>query len=106
MSSGESVVFVAKQDGISIGYVIGSITRPFIERCAIETIGLIEHCWVEPANRMHGLASKLVDEIERWFRERTIQYVDVQYLLGNIEAEATWARLGYQPYRVIARKTL
>lgn len=55
---------------------------------------------------MHGLVSKLVDEIEGWFRERSIQYVDVQYLLGNIDAEATWERLGYQAYRVIARKML
>lgn len=106
MSSGESRVVVARQDGKAIGYAIGTITRPFIERCAIEEIGLIEHCWVAPAYRMQGLASKLVEVLEHWFRARSIEFVDVQYLLGNSEAETTWESLGYLPYRIIARKRL
>lgn len=106
MSSDESMVLVAKWDGIAIGYAIGSITRPFIERCEIEAIGLIEHCWVEPAHRTRGVASELVDALECWFREQSIEFADVQYLLGNNEAEATWTRLGYRPYRFIARKRL
>lgn len=106
MSSGESITWVARQDGRSIGYAIGTVSRPFIERCAIEKIGLIEHCWVEPAYRTQGLATKLVNALECWFHERSIEFVDVQYLLGNSEAEATWERLGYRSYRMIARKRL
>lgn len=99
-------MIVAKQNGKAIGYAIGTVTRPFIERCAIEAIGLIEHCWVVRGHRMQGLASALVDALEHWFRVRSIEFVDVQYLLGNSEAEVTWERLGYLPYRVIARKQL
>ncbi|MBT9567965.1 MAG: GNAT family N-acetyltransferase [Thiobacillus sp.] len=106
MASDESIVLVAKRGGEPVGYAIGSLTRPFIERSAIETIGLIEHCWVEPACRRQALATKLVEALERWFSERSVEFVDVQYLLGNSEAEATWVRLGYRPYRVIARKQL
>ena len=106
LASDESSTYVAKNDGTSIGYVIGTITRPFIKRCAIERIDLIEHCWVEKECRMNGLAAKLVEAIESWFKEDSIQYIDVQYLLGNIEAEVTWEKLGYKPYRVISRKVL
>ena len=106
MSSAEAIVLVAKRDHEPVGYAIGTIARPFIERCAIESIGLIEHCWVEPACRRQGVASRLVQTLEGWFVERSIEFVDVQYLLGNTEAEATWARLGYRPYRVMAKKRL
>lgn len=106
LASDESNAYVAKNDGVSVGYVIGTITRPFIQRCTIKHIGLIEHCWVEREYRMKGIAAKLVEVIEKWFRDNSIQYIDVQYLLGNIEAEITWEKLGYKPYRVISRKIL
>ena len=106
LGSDESNTYVAKKDGLPVGYVIGTVTRPFIQRCTIEHIGLIEHCWVETEYRTRGVASKLVEVIENWFRDNAVQYVDVQYLLGNIEAEVTWEKLGYKPYRVISRKVL
>jgi len=106
LASDASFAYVAKRGGTSVGYVIGTITRPFIRRCAIQKIGLIEHCWVERECRMQGVSTKLVGAIERWFKENAIQYIDVQYLLGNIEAEVAWEKLGYTPYRVISRKAL
>lgn len=42
----------------------------------------------------------------RWFKQKSIGFVDVQYLLGNMEAENTWQNLGYEPYRVMARKII
>jgi len=106
LASDESIIYLAIINGVKVGYIIGTITRPFMQRCSIKKIGLIEHCWVESECRMNGIAAKLVDTVERWFKESSIQYVDVQYLLGNIEAELTWEKLGYKPYRVISRKVL
>jgi len=106
LASDESNAYIAKKDGTPVGYVIGTITRPFIQRCSIKNIGLIEHCWVEKKYRMENIAAKLVKIIEKWFEDNLIEYIDVQYLLGNIEAEVTWERLGYKPYRVISRKVI
>ena len=106
LASDESIVYVAKNDGVPVGYIIGTITRPFIERCSIKKIGLIEHCWVEKECRKSGFATKLVEMIEAWFKANSIQFIDVQYLLGNIEAEITWEKAGYKPYRVISRKSV
>ncbi len=106
LASDESKTYVAKKDGMPVGYVIGTVTRPFIKRCTIKHIGLIEHCWVEIECRRKGIAAELVEVIEKWFRDNSIQYIDVQYLLGNINAEVAWERLGYKPYRVISRKVL
>jgi GNAT superfamily N-acetyltransferase len=102
--SDESHIYVAKDDDVPVAYIIGTITQPFIKQSTIEKIGLIEHCWVEKKYRMNGLALKLVKIIEDWFKANSIQYIDVQYLLGNVEAELTWEKLGYKPYRVISRK--
>lgn len=101
-----SSILIAEENGNPIGYVIGTVTKPFLQRCAIQEIGLIEHCWVEKECRMKGVANKLVKAIEAWFKQRSIHYIDVQYLLGNLEAEGTWENLGYKPYRVIARKLI
>jgi len=106
LASDKSNTYVAKKDGASVGYVIGTVARPFIQRCEIKNIGLIEHCWVERECRKKGIAAQLVEVIEKWFRDNSIQYIDVQYLLGNIEAEVAWEKLGYKPYRVISRKVL
>ncbi len=106
IASDKSNIYIAKENDISVGYIIGTITKPFIQRCSIEKIGLIEHCWVERKYRMSGLATKLVKEIEEWFSMNAIKYIDVQYLLGNIEAENTWEKLGYESYRVISRKII
>lgn len=106
LESETSTTYLAKHNGVPVGYIVGSITRPFIQHCSIKSIGLIEHCWVEQECRMAGVATKLVAKLESWLKENSIQYVDVQYLLGNIEAEASWEKLGYKPYRVISRKAL
>ena len=107
LATGESMVYVAKQDGTKpVGYIIGSIVRPFITRCRIKHIGLIEHCWVETEQRRAGIAAALVGRLETWFKEKSIEFVEVQYLLGNTHAEVTWQKLGYQPYRVLSRKAL
>jgi GNAT superfamily N-acetyltransferase len=105
-ASDHSVVFLAEANDIPVGYAIGTITRPFIQNCAIKEIGLLEHCWIEREWRLKGIATMLVKAIEDWFTENSINYIDVQYLLGNFEAENTWENLGYKPYRVIARKIL
>jgi len=106
LASEKSSVYIAKENKIPVGYVIGTITKPFIQRCRIKEIGLIEHCWIEKKYRMNGLATRFIKVVEEWFKVNKIQYIDVQYLLGNIEAENTWEKLGYKPYRVISRKIM
>jgi len=74
LESDESSAYVAKNDGAPVGNIVGTMTRLFIQQCAIEKIGLIAHCWVEQEWRMNRIAAKLVRPIERWFKEHSIQY--------------------------------
>lgn len=106
LHSAQSTILIAQKDDKPIGYIIGSVTRPYAQHSRIQAIGLIEHCWVEPAVRRQGIATRLVRDIEDWFRLHGIDYTDVQFIVGNHEAEHAWAKLGYRPYRIIARKAL
>ena len=54
-------------------------------------------CWAEPDTRDKGIAKALLLEIEKWFKEKGIIYVDLNFITGNREAEQTWDRLGFKP---------
>lgn len=106
LTSELACILIAQRDQQSTGFIVGVLGEPFVKSSAIKMIGKIEICWVEPVFRQQGIASQLVAELERWFVKAGAEYCDVQYLLGNIEAEAAWSRLGYQAYRVTGRKHL
>jgi GNAT superfamily N-acetyltransferase len=101
-----SQVLVVEDDATYAGFILGRITTPFIPLTTIKNIGLIEMCWVETAHRNKGKARQLSQSIEAWFKEKHIKYVDLHYLVGNAEAELSWSKLGYAPFRVTARKEL
>ncbi len=99
-------IYIFEEEGISKGFIYGSITAPFLEVSSITSIGQINICWVDEKYRKQGIASELVRCIEQWFQSRGIGYIDLHYLVGNMEAEESWKRMGYEPYRVASRKKL
>lgn len=99
-------ILLSEHDDNYAGFIYGKITSPFVPTLTIKHVGLIEMCWVETAYRHKGIARKLSQGIEAWFKEKNIKYVDLNYLVGNSEAEASWDKLGYKPFRVNARKEL
>lgn len=106
LTSESACILIAQRDRQPAGFIVGVLAEPFVKSSAIKMIGQIELCWVEPAFRRQRVAARLVAELERWFDKTGVEYCDVQYLLGNQEAEATWSRLGYRPYRATGRKRL
>ena len=102
----DTQVLVSVHNGSYAGFIYGKISTPFIPTSTIKHIGLIEMCWVEKTHRNSGIGRSLAQAIEDWFREKNVNYVDLHYLLGNTEAEASWNKLGYNPFRVTARKEL
>lgn len=106
INSDSGVIYIAEEQDIPVGFILGNITTPFLKASAIKSIGQIELCWVEKNTRKKGVARKLCSRIELWFKEAGIQYIDLHYLAGNDEAEMSWKKLGYQPYRITSRKEI
>ena len=102
----DSIIFIAEYNNGPSGFIMGKITRPFFEESKIKNIGYVHLCWVDPDARNKGLARSLVREIEKWFKEKGIIYVDLNFMVGNIEAEEMWDKLGYTPYRITSRKKI
>jgi len=106
IKSDKGKVYLFEDEGVKKGFIYGAVTTPFLAASSIEKIGQINFCWVDEAYRNQGVASALVRGIEAWFKALSIEYVDLHYMLGNTEAEVSWEKMGYAPYRVASRKKL
>ena len=99
-------ILIHEDDNRYTGFIYGRISHPFLPASTIKRTGLIEMCWVEEAYRKTGVARSLTLMIEAWFKDKSVNYVDLHYLLGNSEAEMSWKNLGYKPFRITTRKKL
>lgn len=106
INSETGIIYIAIIKDTPVGFVLGQVTKPFLSVSLIKSIGQIELCWVNPQYRHKGAASKLINALEKWFKCKGLKYIDVQYLIGNIEAEQCWEKTGYVPYRISSRKEL
>lgn len=101
-----TLVLIAEIDNIPAGSIIAKETAPFLPFSTVKRVGEIIMCWVEPDVRKKGVAGTLVLAVEKWCRERGLEHIELNFIVGNTEAEAVWERLGYKPFRITSRKTL
>lgn len=106
MDDSASLCLIAEAADGFAGSLIAKETAPFLPFSKIKRAGEIVMCWVEPGLRNRGVASALVSEAEYWFTENGIRHIELNFIVGNTEAEAVWERLGYKPFRITSRKTL
>ncbi len=106
VKSEKSQVLIAEVNHDPVGMLLGRETSPAMPISKIKRIGEIVVCWVDPDYRQRGISQSLIAQIEDWFAKRDLHYVELYYIVGNTEAELTWQNLGYQPYRITARKHL
>ena len=66
-------------------------------------LGKIDDIWVDVASRRQGLGSLIVSELLRFFRQKGIQTLTLNYVVSNDEAEAFWASLAFRPIIVMAK---
>jgi len=101
-----SLLLVAELDGTPAGFLHGRLERPYVAESPIPKIGHVSLVWVEPALRGRGVAQAMIAAAEAWFRERGIGWVQLSYQPANREAAGTWPALGFEVFRVHARKRL
>jgi ribosomal protein S18 acetylase RimI-like enzyme len=57
--------------------------------------GKIDDIWVEPSYRHKGLCQRMISELLTFFGSSKIDTIILNYVVGNLEAEAVWQRLGF-----------
>ena len=57
---------------------------------------VIDDLWVEPEARQFGISKAIVRDLVTFASENSIDDLILEYATTNIEAEATWSRLGFK----------
>ena len=97
---------IAEINGDRVGCIYGNIIPPSLPVADIDRIGQIIAIWVEPKHRGSGVGRALTREIEKWFVRQGVAVVELSYYASNLSAEAAWKSLGYEAFRITARKKL
>ncbi len=86
-----SISLVAKENEKIIGFIIGRI---HVERKSF--IGHILTIDVSPTHRRKGIAVKLLQEIERIFKEKSVKVCHLEVREDNIAALSLYQKSGYK----------
>ncbi|MBB5038634.1 GNAT family N-acetyltransferase [Prosthecobacter dejongeii] len=67
-------------------------------------VGEISYVYVKPEARRHGLAGRMVAQMEDWLKSSKVRSIEIQVLTGNEGALAFWRRSGFGDELVQMRK--
>ena len=86
--------------GEPVGMVVGRAS--VVEGFDPSHVGRIDDVWVEPPFRRHGVCRALLKHLMVFFEQNAVQIVDLNYTVGNAEAERAWPGLGFKPLLIVA----
>ncbi|MBW2621453.1 MAG: GNAT family N-acetyltransferase [Deltaproteobacteria bacterium] len=59
--------------------------------------GKIDDIWIDTEHRRNGLCTALLQELVSFFESHAVQFIGLDWVVGNAEAEATWTSMGFKP---------
>ena len=86
-----SISLVAKENEKIVGFIIGRI---HVERKSL--VGHILTIDISPAHRQKGIAVKLLQEIERIFKEKGVKLCHLEVREDNVAALSLYQKSGYK----------
>ncbi|MCK5023952.1 MAG: GNAT family N-acetyltransferase [Candidatus Aenigmarchaeota archaeon] len=92
---------VLEENGKVIGFLWMSTTRTILGKC-----GLVHQIYIDDEFRGKGLAKKLMDCAEEYFREKNIKRIKLTVTLENVSAIKLYEKIGYQKKRVVMEKNI
>jgi ribosomal protein S18 acetylase RimI-like enzyme len=92
----DSVIFVAEDDGIVVGYCY-AVIEPMSWKELRDEAGFISDLALDPAARRQGAGRRLVDAAIQWFRDRKLARVMLWTSTQNAAARELFASAGFRP---------
>lgn len=107
-AAGKGTVALAMEEegGPLAGFVSMAVIPCFLSVSGVGEIGYIEGAYIRKAFRRTGILRKLEDLLVRDARSRGLAWMELNTLVGNEGANASWERLGYRIFRLQWRKDL
>ena len=102
----ERKIFVAKAQDTIVGFITAEIIKCHLPISSIKNVGYISAAYVIPDYRKMKIMCNLEKLAVRFFKERKLKYVELNYLAENLIAKNAWESLGYKPFRVQTRKKI
>ena len=99
---------VAEEAGKLVGFLCASVVK-MDRKLSYEggnMLGLIHDLYLVPAARRQGLAGRLLELAEEWFRRSGAGAAECQVVQGNTLGQAFWEKRGYAPVSVTRCKRL
>jgi ribosomal protein S18 acetylase RimI-like enzyme len=105
-SAADGAILVAEFNGTFAGFVAGWIEEDssVAETPDSNRFGYVSDICVLPAFRGRRIASLLLDELERRFREAGVVRMRVSVLAANASARASYEAAGFAEYEVVYEK--
>lgn len=98
-------IIVAESDGNIIGYVMGWIAnRPPIYK--IRNVGYLSNIFVDDSKRNSGIGKNLFNEIEKWFRNKNVEYVEIKSDARNIDTINKFRNYGFKDLSITFYKII
>jgi GNAT superfamily N-acetyltransferase len=101
LQANDSLTLVAEhiEDGV-VGVINGRLVRN--TRYLPAQAGTIDQAFVQADHRRQGIGAALVAAICRFFASQGVNDLSLRYVVGNAEATAFWAALGFEPRIITA----
>jgi ribosomal protein S18 acetylase RimI-like enzyme len=96
-------VFVAEEDGLIVGYVLGVVVDLLPEMFEQESGGFLADIYVDDGYRGRGIGRALVEALVDWFRQKGLRYYEWHVAATNEDALQFWTRLGGRPLQIRMR---
>jgi ribosomal protein S18 acetylase RimI-like enzyme len=105
VTSEDSVVFVAEDNGAIIGYLAGKIEErsPVFE---VDKRGWIDSAYLLEEYRGQEIGKKLTQRMLEWFKEREIEYVEISVDSRNKLGVKVWSSLGFETWLFVMKKRI
>jgi ribosomal protein S18 acetylase RimI-like enzyme len=98
-NSGQSVFYIAMDEGVPCGMIAGKFDESAPRRAWVLSM------WVAPAHRRSGLGARLMDQVERWAQSLAICELYLHVTSNNSTAQNFYEKCGFtrtgitQPYQ-------
>jgi len=102
----ERKIFIAKDNEILIGFIVGEIIKCHLPISSIKDIGYISAAFVLPLYRGKGIMKRLESLQTEFFRQEGLNFMELNFVSQNLLAKKSWEGLGYKTFREQARKEI
>lgn len=101
----DAAVFVARENGKLVGYLIAKIEEgPPVFK--LKKRGLITDAFVERGYRRRGIGRRLVERALDWFKAQNLESAELSVYVKNMAGRVAWKQMGFEEHAIVMRRKL